>query len=191
MPALLRPLVVAGAAVIGAAVLGVLVGQEQTVRRLNALVRQHEPAILRQRAFDGLSGKELDQAQKSWLSSVDMLPDSGAIALLWFVDVERCSGCLSQLDTWNRLASTGRHRMLLVLENAGDPVASRIAAQAGVQGEHAAMPHTSTSRLFGIAPPSTRLVLNAQRIVLADGRYPNQTCSWTAEQVVAQMAGLR
>ena len=144
----------------------------------------------RLRAMDMLVGADASVGL-GWIDSRVGGPDAPQETLLWIVDSDRCVGCLRKPADWLRARSIPGIRAWLVVSGTGQAKADSLARSVGITGGVLADPERIFSRTYGTILPDTRLLVSSSGFVLmADSRYPTQSCAWSFFNQVAALKGL-
>jgi hypothetical protein len=150
-------------------------GQRRALAAYRARQEKVVPALVRLRAIDRLVGRRLPDLPLTDPSGGQRsLAGEGRARVAWFVDVQRCAGCLTaSLGGWQALLAETRLKGVLVLLGADRARAARIAAGAGVRSGVLSDPGSRAGIALGLTAPWVAVVTDtAGRIVQADAGFP-------------------
>jgi hypothetical protein len=111
-------------------------------------------------------------------------------AIVWLLDLDRCSGCFDSVGEWTRLERLDDHDALLILIGDRTPaVDARLRALRRTE-----VRWTDRERVHDQLGPvlaNTRLLLDEDGIaLLVDSRAVGQDCGWSFEAQVGALKGL-
>ncbi len=115
----------------------------------------------------------------------------GQKQILWILDPERCFNCMREIRTWNFVADAPELAATIVLTNTDSEEAASIQNELDIRGRVLHDPTGTVAAVLQLRLAASRLLLGEDgTVMLADARYPGNTCAWSFEGQVASLLDL-
>ena len=139
----------------------------------------------RNAVHDRLMGTKPNLASLDPALGLNKLP-----AVVWIVDLTRCTGCFDTIIDWVQLEDLKSHDVILYIS--GEPTANVTHRLRALRRTRVVWTDTaSASRIIGPVLPNTKLLLTANGVVaMVDSRDTGQECGWSFEAQVAELLGM-
>lgn len=151
-------------------------------RRLEAQLSVRAPTYERAQIQDRLTG-----------TTLNVEPYAGGAArpaLVWFLDLDRCYGCLTDVVDWLHLEQLPGHDLRMFVSGTPSPdVAAPLRLLKRTRIVY--VRDEEIHRMIGDVLADTKLLIDDTGIIrLADSRASGQACGWSFEAQVAALLGL-